>query len=82
MEDPIGNTAFVEREKMEEYVGKKVLRDDDDDDDDDRKKNKKREEGEEDDEDDTPPEEHRGAPRGSLRCGVRQGLGDGATPPT
>ena len=62
MEDPIGNTAFVEREKMEEYVGKKVLRDDDDDDDDDddRKKNKKREEGEEDDEDDTPPEEHRG----------------------
>ena len=60
MEDPIGNTAFVEREKMEEYVGRKVLRDDDDDDDDDRKKNKKREEGEEDDEDDTPPEEHRG----------------------
>ena len=60
MEDPIGNTAFVEREKMEEYVGKKVLRDDDDDDDDDRKKNKKQEEGEEDDEDDTPPEEHRG----------------------
>ena len=59
MEDPIGNTAFVEREKMEEYVGKKVLRDDDDDDDD-RKKNKKQEEGEEDDEDDTPPEEHRG----------------------
>ena len=34
MEDPIGNTAFVEREKMEEYVGKKVLRDDDNDDDD------------------------------------------------
>ena len=59
MEDPIGNIAFVEREKMEEYVGKKVLRDDDNDDDD-RKKNKKQEEGEEDDEDDTPPEEHRG----------------------
>ena len=43
MEDPIGNTAFVEREKMEEYVGKKVLRDDDDDAfDDDRKRTKTR----------------------------------------
>ena len=26
MEDPVGDKAFVEREKMEEYVGKKVLR--------------------------------------------------------
>ena len=38
MEDPVGDKAFVEREEMEEYVGKKVLRGGYDDDDDDRKK--------------------------------------------
>ena len=34
MEDPVGDKAFVEREEMEEYVGKKVLRGEYDDDDD------------------------------------------------
>jgi hypothetical protein len=61
MEDPVGDKAFVEREEMEEYVGKKVLRGgyDDDDDDDDRKKVPEESEEEKED-DDAPPEERQG----------------------
>ena len=61
MEDPVGDKAFVEREEMEEYDGKKVLRGgyDDDDDDDDRKKVLEENEEEKED-DDAPPEERQG----------------------
>ena len=59
MEDPVGDKAFVEREEMEEYVGKKVLRGGYDDDDDDRKKVPEESEEEKED-DDAPPEERQG----------------------
>ena len=59
MEDPVGDKAFVEREEMEEYVGKKVLRGEYDDDDDERKKVLEESEEEKED-DDAPPEERQG----------------------
>ncbi|CAL6443937.1 unnamed protein product [Bathycoccus prasinos] len=60
MEDPVGDKAFVEREEMEEYVGKKVLRGGYDDDDDDNRKKVPEESEEEKEDDDAPPEERQG----------------------
>ena len=60
MEDPVGDKAFVEREEMEEYVGKKVLRGGYDDDDDDDRKKVPEESEEEKEDDDAPPEERQG----------------------
>ena len=62
MEDPVGDKAFVEREEMEEYVGKKVLRGGYDDDDDDRKKVLEESEEEKED-DDAPPKNAKAFPR-------------------